>query len=146
MKTLSENKRVFFDYEFLEKFKAGIKLTGHETKSAKMGKANIAGAYAVCRNGEIFLIGAEISSFQPQNSPFGYDPKKTRKLLLTKKEIGRIAGKIQSNLTILPLKIYTERGFVKVDLGLGRKKREKDKRELIKKRDAERTIRNRRTE
>lgn len=141
MKTLSTNRRARFDYEILEKFKAGIELTGHEAKSIKMGGASIAGAYAVARNGELFLIGMDVPSFQPKNAPPDYDPKRTRKLLLNRWEINELLGKLRTNLTLVPLSVYTDRGLVKIELGLGRGRKKKDKRELIKKRETEREIR-----
>ena len=141
MDVLSVNKRATFDYEILEKFNAGIELTGHEAKSVKMGRINTAGAHAIVRRNEVFLVGAEIPSFQPTNSPDDYDMGRTKKLLLKKEEIKYILGKIQSGLTLVPLKVYTNRGFVKVELGLGRGLKKHDKRELLKKRETEREIR-----
>lgn len=137
---LAVNKRAAFDYEFFEKFQAGIAFTGHEAKSAKMGRINISGAHAIIRGNEAFLIGAEISPFQPKNAPADYEAGRTRKLLLKKEEIKYLLGKTQSGLTLIPLKIYTERGLVKVELGLGRGRKKHDKREIIKKREAKREI------
>ncbi len=141
MKDLSVNKRAYFDYEISEKFSAGIELTGHEVKSLKMGRLSIVGAHAAVRGGELYLIGMDIPSFQPDNAPAGYDPKRTRKMLLTRKEINYLIGKLQMNLTLVPLRVYTDRGLVKIELGLGRRLKKKDKRELIKKREIEREIR-----
>lgn len=141
MNTITKNKRAVFDYEILEKFKAGIELTGHEVKSVKMGRVNIAGAHAIVRAGELYLVGMEVPSFQPQNAPARYDPKRTKKLLMNRKEINYLVGKLQGPLTLVPLEVYTDRGLVKIELGLGRGRKKKDKRELIKKREAEREIR-----
>ncbi len=141
MKDLSVNKRAQFDYEISEKFSAGIQLTGHEAKSVKMGRVDIAGAHAVPRGGEIFVVGMNVPSFQPNNIPADYEPERTRKLLLQKEEIKTIIGKIRTGLTIVPLRVYTERGFVKIELGLGKGRKKHDKRELIKKRETEREIR-----
>ncbi|KKU91535.1 MAG: SsrA-binding protein [Candidatus Jorgensenbacteria bacterium GW2011_GWA1_48_11] len=141
MPELAINKRAFFDYEILEKFPAGLALTGHETKSIKMGRANIAGAHAVSRNNEIFLLGMDISSFQPKNAPPDHEPQRTRKLLLKKEEIKYLTGKIQSGLTLLPIKLYTDRGLVKIELGLGRGRKKQDKREVLKKRETQKEIR-----
>lgn len=140
MKTIAINKRAGFDYEISEKFTAGIVLTGHETKSVKMGHCDIVGARAAIKDNEIYLIGTNIPSFQPLNAPKDYDPTRTRKLLLKKEEIKYLAGKLQSGLTLVPLKIYTNHGFVKVELGLGKIRKKHDKREVIKKREAEREI------
>ena len=127
MATLAVNKRAFFDYEILEKFKAGVELTGHETKSAKMGRIKIVGAHAIIRGNEAFLIGAEISSFQPKNAPADYDPSRTRRLLLKSEEIKYLLGKTKSGLTLVPLGVFTERGLIKIELGLGRSKKKSDK-------------------
>ena len=141
MADLATNKRAGFDYEILEKFPAGAELTGHEAKSVKSGRINIAGAHAVIRNGEVFIIGMEIPSFQPKNAPPDYNPGRTKKLLLKKEEIKYLTGKIQGGLTLIPLKVYTHHGLVKIELGLGRGRKKHDKRELIKKRQVEREIR-----
>lgn len=141
MSFLLVNKRAYFDYEILEKFKAGVELTGHEVKSAKTGRINIVGAYAIIRGNEAFLVGAEISSFQPKNAPEGYDPSRTRRLLLKKEEIRYLFEKIQSGLTLIPLGVSTERGLIKIELGLARGKKKHDKRETIKKREVKREIR-----
>lgn len=141
MKVLALNKRAGFDYEILEKFKAGIELTGHEAKSIKMGRINIAGSHAIIRGGELYVLGMEVPSFQPGNAPTDYDPKRTKKLLMNRGEINYLIGKLEANLTLVPLRVYTDRGLVKVELGLGRGRKKKDKRELIKKRETEREIR-----
>ena len=141
MTNLAENRKAGFDYEILEKFTAGIELTGHETKSIKMGHFDLAGAHAILRNNEIFLVGANIPSFQPANAPQNYDSQRTRKLLLKREEIKYLLGKTQSGLTLVPLRGYTNRGFVKIEIALARGRKKHDKREFIKKREAEREIR-----
>lgn len=141
MTTLAQNKRATFDYEILEKFTAGIELTGHEAKSIKMGHFDLAGAHAILRNNEIFLVGANIPSFQPKNAPHDYDPQRTRRLLLKKEEIKYLLGKTQSGLTLVPVKSYTNRGFIKIEIGLARGRKKHDKRELIKKREVEKELR-----
>jgi SsrA-binding protein len=141
MEIFAINKRANFDYEILEKFTAGIALTGHETKSVKMGRCDIVGSRAIIKNNEAYLVGANIPSFQPNNAPPGYDPTRTRKLLLKREEIKYLIGKLQTGLTLVPLQIYNKRGFLKVELGLGRAKKKSDKRETIKRREAEKEIR-----
>ncbi|MBI4033983.1 MAG: SsrA-binding protein SmpB [Candidatus Brennerbacteria bacterium] len=141
MTAIATNRRARFDYEILEKFKAGIELTGHEAKSIKMGRLNISGAHAIARSGELYILGMEVPSFQPKNAPSDYDPKRTKKLLMNRKEINYLTGKLQTNLTLVPLSVYTDRGLVKIELGLGRGRKKKDKRELIKKREMEKEIR-----
>ena len=140
MKAIAENRRVRFDYEILEKFDAGIELTGHEVKSIKSGYANLTGSYVVMRDDGPRILGMNISSFQPKNAPADYDPERTKKLLLTKKEINYLTGKLQENLTLVPLRLYTKRGLVKIELGLGRGRKKKDKREYLKKREAKREM------
>ena len=135
------NKKAAFDYEILETFVAGIELLGHEAKSIKMGRFDLSGSHAVIRGNEAYLVGSTIHPFQVKNAPDNYDPTRTRKLLLTRKEINYLLGKLNEGLTIVPIKSYNKRGFVKIELGLGRGKKKADKRETIKKREVEREIR-----
>ncbi len=141
MEPYSVNKKATFDYEILETFIAGIELLGHEAKSVKMGRFDISGSHAVIRGNEAYLVGSTIHPFQVKNAPDNYDSMRTRKLLLTRKEINHLLGKLNEGLTIVPLKSYNKRGFVKIELGLGRGKKKADKRETIKKREVEREIR-----
>lgn len=142
MKALAENKRARSDYHILKTYEAGISLLGHEVKSAKSGRISLKGSYAQIRGGEAWLIGADIQPYQPKNIPASYDAKRTRQLLLTKKEIKELTGKMQEGgLTLVPLRVYSKRRLVKLELGLGRHKRKADKRETIKKRESERDIR-----
>ena len=139
---ISENRRARFDYDILERFQAGIELSGYETKSAKTRGFNLASAYVVVRGSELFLISAEIPSFQPKNAPEKYDPARLRRLLLNRKEINNIIGKSQSGLTIIPTKVYTNpRELIKLEIALARGRRKRDKREIIKKRESDREIR-----
>lgn len=139
-KGVKENRKARFDYEILEKFEAGIILSGHEAKSIKTGHVNLAGAHAIVRNGEVFLVGMDVPSFQPKNAPANYDPMRTKKLLLGKKEIAYFTGKTKSGLTLVPLRLYNKGARVKVELGLARGKKQYDKRETIRKRETEREI------
>jgi SsrA-binding protein len=140
MPPLAVNRQAAFRYEIPERFTAGIALSGHEAKSAKTGRLDLTGAHAVVRGGECFLIGAHIHSFQPKNAPEGYDEARTRKLLLSRDELKYLAGKLAGGLTLVPLQAYTHRGLVKIELGLGRGRKQHDKRELIKKRETRREI------
>lgn len=140
-KILAENKKAYFDYDILEKFEAGIELTGHEVKSAKMGRASLKSAHGIIRGGEAFVIGLEISSFQPNNTPEDYDPKRVRKILLNQKEINYLTGKLQEKLTLITTKMYSKGGLIKIELGLGKGRKKKDKREYLKKREVDREIR-----
>ena len=141
MGTLSENRQSRFDYDIQETYTAGVVLTGHEVKSAKLGRIDLAGARAIIRGGEAYLVGASIHSFQPGNAPEGYDEARTRKLLLSRAEIAYLTGKLQSGLTLVPLEVYTHSALVKVELGLGKARKKRDKREVIKKRETEREMR-----
>jgi len=141
MKILSENKKAFFNYEILEKFTAGISLTGQEVKSLKTRGINLAGSYVVIRNEEAFWIGAKIPPYQPKNAPPDYQPERSRKLLLKKSEIKYLLGKSkQKGLTLVPLKLYTTKGKIKLEFALVKGKRKVDKKEKIKKREIEREI------
>jgi SsrA-binding protein len=141
MKPLAENKKAYFNYEILEKYEAGISLIGSEVKSIKQGHMSLEGSYVVIRGGEAFLLGAHVPPYQPKNAPRGYEPERPRKLLLRRDELNYLIGKTQEKgLTLLPLKVYTLKSNIKVEFGIGRGKRNKDKRETIKKREAQREI------
>lgn len=140
--TIAENRRARFDYEPLEKFEAGIVLDGFEVKSAKVGRLNLAGTYALIRGGEAYLLNASIQPFPGANVPPGYDPDRTRKLLLTKEQIRTLQGKLQEKrFTLIPLRAFVTRNLVKVEIALSRSKKQEDKRETIKKRDTDRDMR-----
>ncbi len=141
-KILAENKKAYFNYEVLEKFEAGMVLTGQEVKSIKSGRINLAGSYVIFKDEEPYLLNANIPAYQPKNAPPDYDPCRLRKLLLNKSEIKYLIGKSQqSGLTLVPLKVYTKRGKIKLGLGMGRGRKRASKKELLKKRDIEREIR-----
>jgi len=142
MKTLTINKRATYDYEILEKYEAGISLFGCEVKSAKTGHISLKGSYIVIKNKEAYLLNAFIPPYQTKNTPSDYDPSRSRKLLLHKSEIKSLIGKIkQKGLTLVPIKLYTKKGKIKLEFALAKGKRKVDKREKIKKREAERKIR-----
>lgn len=139
---LSENKKAYFDYEILEVFEAGIELRGFEVKAIKSGRANLAGVFALIRGGEAWLVNLDVPPYQPKNTPSDYESARTRRLLLKKSEIKYLAGKLQAErLTLLPLKLYTKGGRIKILLGLGRGKRKYEKRAKIQKREIQREIR-----
>ena len=143
MKVLVKNKKAFLDYEIKEKLEAGIVLTGQEVKSAKKGQISLKGAYiSIQPNGETFLLNAYISPYQPANTPSTYCPDRPRKLLLNKKEIIGLIGKTkQEGLTLTPLKLYTRKGKIKVEIALTRGRKKFDKREKLKKREIDKKIR-----
>ncbi len=138
----AENRKAYFNYEILEKITAGIELLGFEVKAIKAGRMSLDGSYAVMRGNEAFLIGSAITSLQPKNTSKDYDERRNRKLLLTKKEIKKLAeSENQNGLTIVALSVYNVGHKIKVELGLGKGKKKSDKRESIKKRESEREIR-----
>lgn len=146
MVVLVENKKAGFDYEIMERFEAGIVLTGQETKSLKTKGISLAGSYVLIKDSGVFWIGAHIPPYQPKNVSLGYDPERTRKLLLKKSEIKYLIGKAsEKGLTFVPLKLYTKdrdnsSGKIKLEFGVARGKKKYDKREAIKKREALRDI------
>ncbi|MEK7510352.1 MAG: SsrA-binding protein SmpB [Patescibacteria group bacterium] len=142
MKILAENRKAYFHYEILETYLAGIVLQGQEVKSIKSGRIQLASSYAVFRGEELFLIGAHIPPYQPANAPADYNPERHRKLLLHKNELQYLVGKTKERgLTLVPLRVYIQKGKIKLDLGLARGKTQRDKREHIKQREAEREMR-----
>lgn len=141
MSTLADNRRARFEYEILETYEAGLKLTGQEVKSVKTGHIGVQGAYATVRAGEAWLLNAMIPPYAKAGILPEYDPRRTRKLLLKKTELRTLVGKVQAQgLTLVPLKVYTAHGLIKVALGLGRGRKKEDKREVIRKRETEREM------
>jgi SsrA-binding protein len=140
-KVIADNRQARFRYEILETYEAGIELKGTEVKSIRQGKANLQDGYALIRNGEAWLLNVHISPYQKATDFFNHDPRRTRRLLLHKKEIRKLIGKVeQEGLTLVPLKMYFKRGFVKVTLALGKGKKLHDKRESLKERQDKRDM------
>lgn len=141
MTILIENKKAHFNYEILEKFKAGIVLQGQEVKSIKNRRINLQGSFVIIKGEEVFLIGSQVPPYQPKNAPRDYNPQRPRKLLLKKTEIKHLIGKSkQKGLTMIPLIVYTIKGKIKLDFAIVKAKKKYDKREKIKKREIERDI------
>jgi len=139
-KTIAVNRKARRDYEIIEFFEAGMVLKGTEVKSLREGRINLKDSYAMVRQGEMFLLNAHISPYSHGNLQ-NHDPLRDRKLLLHKSEIKRLTGKTEEKgLTLVPLKVYFSNGRVKVELALAKGKRHHDKRDTIKRRDAEREI------
>lgn len=139
-KILTKNRRAFFDYEVLERFEAGIVLLGHEVKSLKRSGGHFTGSYVSVFNGEAFLHHFHIDPYE-KSTLESYEPEKTRKLLLNKREILKIAGSTQQRgVTVIPLECGLQNGRIKISLALARGKKTYDKRESIKKRDVQRRI------
>lgn len=142
MKIIATNKSAYHNYEILETLEAGIALTGSEVKSIREGRISLNESYAEFNGEELYLVDCNISPYHAANV-FNHEPLRPRKLLLHKKELKRLAGKVQEKgLTLVPTKVYfNDRGLVKVELALARGKKTYEKREAIKKRDVEREIR-----
>lgn len=138
-KLVAENRKARFNYEIGDTLEAGIALTGSEVKSLRSGRANIADSYATDDGGELYLINAHIAEYT-QASRTNHAPTRPRKLLLHRKEIGKLAGAIQrEGMTVVPLKLYfNQRGIAKVLLGLAKGKKLHDKRDTEKRRDWDR--------
>jgi SsrA-binding protein len=142
MKIISTNKKAFFNYEIYDTYEAGISLIGSEVKSIREGRISLKESYAEIKAGEVFLINCHISPYAPANR-FNHEPRRERKLLLHRREIKRLTGKIkEKGLTLVPTKVLiTDKGKVKVEVSLARGKRTYQKREAIKERDREREMR-----
>lgn len=140
--TLADNRKALYDYEVLEKFQAGLVLTGQEVKSVKNGHLSLKGAYVTFHNGDAYLTNAHITKYKQAGEIADYDPTQSRRLLLRKKEIRYLQGKLEEKgLTIVPLSVYTKKRFVKMEIALAKGKKQHDKREAIKKRDTQREMR-----
>ncbi len=139
MPVLIKNKKAYHEYKILESFEAGMVLNGQEVKSIKNRRMSLKGSYVKIRNGEAYLIGANIPAYQPKNAPPDYNSERSRKLLLKKSELKYLVGKTeQKGLTIVPLKVYTKGRYLKLEIGVAERKKKKDKREEKKRRDLER--------
>ena len=135
------NRRAFHEYEVLDRLECGLVLTGTEVKSLRDGHANLEDAYAKIDGGEVWLIGSDIPEYTMGNR-FNHKPRRPRKLLLHRREINRFAGKAsQRGFTLVPLRMYFRRGLAKVELAVARGKAAHDKREDLKKKDAQKEIR-----
>jgi SsrA-binding protein len=138
--SIARNKRARFDYHLLETFEAGIVLGGTEVKSLRSGKASIADAYGIVRDGEVYLLNAHIQPYESRGYS-NHEPTRSRKLLLHRREIRRLIGAVErEGLTLVPLELYFKKGVAKVAMALAKGKKLHDKRETEKQRDAEREI------
>ena len=140
--TLADNSKARFDYEITETFEAGIELVGSEVKSVRKKQVKLEGAYALIRGGAVFITGFFIAPYQPNNEGATFDSYRIRPLLLAKKETQALVGKLAAKgLTLVPISMYNKGRFIKLSLGLGRKKKKHDKRQAIKKRESDREAR-----
>ncbi len=141
MATLAYNKRAKFDYEILDKYEAGLVLRGYEVKSVKTGHISLKGSFVTVRGKELFLTNANIPLYKHAGTIANYDATRPRKLLLKKREITHLIGKSRAEgLTLVPIRVYTKRGLLKLEFGIGKGRKKIDKREVIRKREDDRKI------
>lgn len=139
-KVVASNRRATHDYEIVERFEAGLVLHGSEVKSLRAGNIQLKDSYATVERGEVFLIGAHIGAYSFANRG-GHEPERTRKLLLNRREIDRIAADLaEKGLTLVPLRVYFKNGIAKIEVGLGRGRRTVDKRHAIREREMKREM------
>jgi SsrA-binding protein len=139
-KNIATNRRARFNYEITDTYEAGIALLGSEVKSLRAGQADLKDSYASVRGGEMWLVGMRISPYEYARDG-GHEPERERKLLLHKREIDKIGSVLaEKGLSLLPTRLYFKDGKVKVELGLGRGKAQRDKRETLKRRQADREM------
>lgn len=139
-KLIAANRRARHEYFIEETYEAGLALTGSEVKSLRAGKAQLSDSYAQVRRNELWLLNAHVSEYAPA-AQFGHEPRRARKLLMHRREIDRLIGKLrEKGLSLIPLRLYFKDGRAKVELGLAKGKKLHDKRESIKDRDSKREI------
>ncbi len=139
--TTVQNKKVGFDYTILEEIEAGLELFGFEVKSLRAGHGSLKGARVVARGGEAYLVGATIPAWQPANAPKGYDSERTRRLLLSHKQIAHVSSaEGEKGLTIVPIKVYNRGRNLKLLIAIAKGKKKADKRQSIRSRDEKRSI------
>ena len=139
---LIEHKKARLEYETLEEYEAGIELLGGEVKSLRAHHGKLEGAHVVVRNGEAYIVGMSIPPYQPANTPKEYDPTRSRRLLLTKKELVTLAAvEGQKGLTIVPISVYNKGDKLKMRIAVAKGRKKYDKRAVLKKRDTEREMR-----
>lgn len=140
VKVIATNRKAQHDYEILDRFEAGLVLTGSEIKSIRAGRVNLRDSYAVPRDGELWLLNAHIAPYE-QASSQNHEPRRSRKLLMHRREINRLQGQLQEKgLTLVPLRLYLKKHVAKIELGLARGKKTYDKRATLRDREADRQI------
>ncbi|WP_077214722.1 SsrA-binding protein SmpB [Bacillus dakarensis] len=139
-KVIAQNKKAYHDYFVEDTYESGIVLQGTEIKAIRAGRVNLKDSYAQIKGGEVFLVGMHISPYE-QGNRYNHDPERTRKLLLHKKEIDKLTGETKvTGYSLVPLKLYLKNGYAKVLLGLAKGKKNYDKREALKQKEAKRDI------
>ncbi|MDI6778487.1 MAG: SsrA-binding protein SmpB [Patescibacteria group bacterium] len=141
MSVLAINKRANFDYDISEKYEAGLVLRGYEVKSVKTRHISLKGSFVTVKGNELYLTNANIPLYKHAGVIVNYNPTQPRKLLLHKAEISTLIGKSRAHgLTLVPIRVYTKRGLLKLEFGVGKGRKKHDKREVIKKRESDRKI------
>lgn len=141
MTTLAYNKRANFDYQLSDKYEAGLVLSGQEVKSVKMGHISLKESFVTVKGGELYLTNAHITPYKHAGDIENYDPTSPRKLLLKKSEIRHLTGKVRTQgLTLVPIRVYTKKRYIKLEFGVGKGKKKFDKREDIAKKEDERRM------
>ena len=139
--SIVDNKKAFHDYFIEERFEAGMALEGWEVKSIRAGRVQLKEAYVIVRKGEVYLFGSHISALPTASTHISPDPVRTRKLLLKAEEIKKLIGKVErSGYTLIPLNLHYQRGRIKCEIGLAKGKKQHDKRDTERSRDAQREI------
>lgn len=141
MKLLAKNRRAHFDYQIEEQLVAGVVLSGAEVKSAKLGNVSLKGSFVTIQGGEAWLNNAHFTPYNRAGNRSNLDPTRTRKLLLHRKQLASMIGKRQNGYQLVAMALLEERGLVKLEVGIGRSKRQYDKRETMKRRTQEREAR-----
>jgi SsrA-binding protein len=140
VKTVATNRKVYHDYLIEDTFEVGIVLTGTEIKSVRAGQVNLRDSYATIKQGELWLMNAHIATYRG-GSYFNHEPRRSRKLLMHRREIDRLVGKVQEKgLTLVPLRVYLKNNLAKVELGLARGKKEYDKRTSLREKETRREV------
>ena len=135
------NRRAKFDYDISDKYEAGLVLRGYEVKSVKTGHISLKGSFVTVKQEELYLTNANIPLYKHAGAIANYDPTRPRKLLLKKREIAHLIGKSRTEgLTLVPVRVYTKRGLLKLEFGIGKGRKKIDKRDVIQKREAQRKI------
>ncbi|HUD09016.1 MAG TPA: SsrA-binding protein SmpB [Candidatus Saccharimonadales bacterium] len=141
MSVLAVNKRASFDYDISERFEAGIVLRGYEVKAVKTGHISLKGSFVTVRGEELFLTNANIPLYKHAGAIPSYEPTRPRKLMLHRSEIASLIGKSRvEGLTLVPIQVYTKRGLLKLEFGIGKGRKKFDKRDVIQKRESDRKI------
>ena len=139
-KLFAKNRKAYHDYHIEETFETGMVLTGTEVKSIRQGRANLKDSYARVENGEVYVLNMHISPYE-QGNRFNHEPLRKRKLLMHRREISRLIGLTrEKGYTLIPTKMYSQKGFIKLEIALARGKKQYDKRDALHEKEAKREV------